>query len=236
MNQQPNLSPLEKKLGANFKDINLLKQALTHRSYLNENLEWSLGHNERLEFLGDAVLELVASEWLYHHYEEASEGLLTSLRAALVNTKHLYAVAGDLELEKYLLISRGASKDNVRSKISICADAIEAIIGALYLDQGWEAAKNFIERYILVDADEILKNFKFKDAKSLFQEWAQEQFSITPLYKTLDSWGPDHDKHFLVGLYLGDELISKAEGSSKQEAEEMAASEALKIKGILEPH
>jgi|YelNatPaOPRAMG01_1025707.scaffolds.fasta_scaffold04883_11 ribonuclease-3 len=231
-----NLSSLEKKLGVKFKDINLLKQALTHRSYLNENINWGLGHNERLEFLGDAVLELVTSEWLYHHYSEANEGLLTSLRAALVNTRHLYAVAQELDLEKYLLISRGASKDNIRSKISICADAIEALIGALYLDIGWEAAKDFIERHILVDADEILKNFKFKDPKSLFQEWAQERFNITPLYKTLDSWGPDHDKHFLVGLYLGDELISKAEGSSKQEAEEAAASEALKIKGLLEPH
>jgi len=222
---------LEKSLGITFRNINFLKQALTHRSYLNENPEWVLGHNERLEFLGDAVLELATSYWMYDKYPESPEGLLTSLRASLVNASHLSQVAQGLNLEDYLLLSKGGAKDNSRSKTTLSSNAVEAIIGAIYLDQGFEKASKFVEKFILKDADQILKTKAFKDAKSKLQEVAQDKLGVTPTYKTLDSWGPDHDKHFIVGVHLGEELLAQGEGISKQEAEQSAAESGLRIKG-----
>jgi len=223
-------SQLEKKLDIVFSNINLLKQALTHRSYLNENKSWPLGHNERLEFLGDAVLELSISNQLYKKYPQLPEGLLTSLRASLVNSNNLVKVAESLKLENFLLLSKGGKKDSDRSRTSFLANATEAVIGAIYLDQGFEGADKFINRIIMPDADDILNNKLFKDAKSLFQEISQERLGVTPIYQTLKAWGPDHDKHFVVGVFLAEEQIAEGEGISKHEAEQNAASQALKNK------
>ncbi|MCX6736752.1 MAG: ribonuclease III [Candidatus Parcubacteria bacterium] len=223
-------SQLEKKLDIVFSNINLLKQALTHRSYLNENKSWPLGHNERLEFLGDAVLELSISNQLYKKYPQLPEGLLTSLRASLVNSNNLVKVAESLKLENFLLLSKGGKKDSDRSRTSFLANATEAVIGAIYLDQGFEGADKFINRIVMPDADDILNNKLFKDAKSLFQEISQERLGVTPIYQTLKAWGPDHDKHFVVGVFLAEEQIAEGEGISKHEAEQNAASQALKNK------
>ncbi len=222
---------LERELGVVFKDRDLLVQAFTHRSYLNENPDFRLGHNERLEFLGDAVLELVVTEHLYHTLPNP-EGDLTNLRASLVNAKALAEVALALKLDAYLLLSRGEAKDaNSKARHSILANAVEALIGALYLDKGWEVAKDFIIDHVLAKLPGILANEAFRDPKSTFQEYAQRFTNITPSYKVLAEWGPDHDKHFRVGVYLGADAIAVGEGQSKQEAQVAAAIEALKVKG-----
>jgi ribonuclease-3 len=224
-------SLLEKKLNLKFKNRDFLIQAFCHRSYLNENPDFYLPHNERLEFLGDAVLELVVTEYLYQKYPEKSEGELTNWRAALVNAKMLSNLAQELGFNDFLLLSKGEEKEVGKARLYILANAFEAFIGAIYLDQGYVACQEFIKKYLLKKLPEIIKKGLFKDAKSRFQEEAQERVKITPTYKVLDEWGPDHAKHFIVGVFLGEELVAKGEGSSKQEAEEEAAREALEVKG-----
>ncbi len=226
-----NFAKLEKKLKLKFKNKDLLIQAFCHRSYLNENPGFNLFHNERLEFLGDAVLELVVTQWLFENYPEKSEGELTNWRAALVNAKILSEVAKNLGFNDFLLLSRGEQKELGKARAYILADTFEAFVGAIYLDQGYKACQKFIKKDLLARLPEIIEKGLYKDPKSRFQEEAQERAKITPVYKVLDEWGPDHAKHFIVGVFLENELIAKGEGSSKHEAEEEAAEEALKIKG-----
>jgi len=219
----------EKILKIKFKNKDLLEQALVHRSYLNENPDFHLKDNERLEFLGDAVLELVVTDHLYANYPN-SEGELTNWRAALVNAKMLAQVASRLGINSYLLLSRGESKDTGRARGYIMANAMEALIGAIYLDQGYDKVDKFIEREILKELSSIIKEKLYQDPKSRFQEEAQERVGVTPTYKVLKEWGPDHDKQFIVGVYLEKEEVAQGQGSSKQEAQEKAAQAALEEK------
>ena len=221
-----NLKDLENRLGVEFKDKNLLKQALIHRSWLNENPDSVLENNERLEFIGDAVLELVVTEYMYKKYPNP-EGEMTNWRAALVNYINLSEVAGNLGLNDFLLLSKGESKDTGRARQVILANTMEAVIGAMYLDQGYEVSAKFIERNIISDLENVIKNKLYKDAKSLFQERSQEKTGITPIYKVLNESGPDHDKIFEVGVYIGENLAGTGSGPSKQDAEQKAAEDAL---------
>ena len=219
---------LEEKIGTKFQNINLLKQSVVHRSYLNEHPDFELHHNERLEFLGDAVLEIIVTENLFQNYGETPEGDLTNWRASLVNYKMLAQVASELGIEKYLYLSRGESKDqNSKARQYILANAMEAMIGAIYLDQGVRAAKKFVKAFILSKLDNILANKLYLDPKSKFQEKAQEIYGTTPHYKVLSESGPDHAKKFVVGLYLNEEQVAQGEGTSKQEAQVAAAAEGL---------
>lgn len=223
---------LQKRLGLIFKDESFLKQALVHRSYLNEHPDFHMGHNERLEFLGDAVLEIVVTEYLYLTFPDTPEGELTNWRASLVNSKMLYEVASELGIEDNLYLSKGESRDkNKKSRQFILANAVEAIIGAMYLDQGIEPAKSFILKNVVSKLDDILRNQTYLDPKSTFQEKAQEHRSITPHYEILDEKGPDHAKIFTVGLYLEEEQVATGVGSSKQEAQVDAAANGLKKMG-----
>lgn len=226
---------LEKKLGVKFKNKDLLQQAFTHRSYLNENPDFpgragKLEHNERLEFLGDAVIELIVTEHLYNDYPEKAEGELTNWRAALVNAKMLTSVAEDLDFNDFLLLSKGESKELGKARAYILANAFESFVGALYLDSGYKPCDEFIKKYLLANLAEIIKEGSYKDAKSKFQEEAQERVSITPSYKVIKESGPDHNKIFMVGVYLGEEIVAEGKGSSKREAEEVAAELALEVK------
>ena len=221
---------LSQKLGIAIYKEDLFQMAVTHRSYLNEHRNHPLNHNERLEFLGDAVLELVVTEYLYHNYSNP-EGELTSWRAALVNGEMLAVVARTIGVEEFLLMSKGEAKDTGRARQYLLANAMEAIIGALYLDQGYDAAKDFIAKTVLIHLDEVLKSKSYADPKSRFQEESQDRLGITPNYHVLREEGPDHDKHFVSGVYLGDELIAEGNGQSKQEAQRDAAKNALTKKG-----
>ncbi len=222
---------LQKKINFSFQNKDLLKQALVHRSYLNEHPEFPCGHNERLEFLGDAVLEIVVTEYLYLNFPETPEGDLTNWRASLVNAKMLHVVAEEIKLDDYLYLSRGESKDkNKKARGYILANAVEALIGAMYLDQGMEPVKNFILFYIVTKLKDILENKSYLDPKSKFQEASQEFLAVTPHYQILGEEGPDHAKTFTVGLYLGEELVSTGVGSSKQEAQIDAAAKGLVVK------
>ena len=218
-------------LNLSFQNFDLLKEALTHRSFLNEHRDWNIPHNERLEFLGDSILGFVVADNLVEQYPQFAEGELTSLRAALVNSDSLLAVAKELKLEDYLLVSRGEARELKNSRSYLLANTIEALIGALYLDGGIDKAKDFIKKYIFSKAETILQTASYKDAKSLFQEKSQALLGITPIYKSLKSWGPDHAKQFEVGVYLNEDLISQGKGYSKQEAEINAAQKALELKG-----
>ncbi|KKR19519.1 MAG: Ribonuclease 3 [Parcubacteria group bacterium GW2011_GWE2_39_37] len=223
------IAEFEKVIDTTFKDKSLLRQSVVHRSYLNEHPDFDVHHNERLEFLGDAVLEIVVTEYLFNQFPETPEGDLTNWRASLVNAKMLALVAKELSIEKFLYLSKGEAKDkNSKARQYILANAIEAIIGAIYLDQGIEAAKKFIEERIIFRLKDILDNKLYLDPKSKFQEKAQEIQKLTPHYKILNETGPDHDKIFEVGVYLGDEYIAKGKGSSKQEAQVDAAAKGLK--------
>lgn len=225
------LSQLETKLGIAFANKDILLQSLTHRSYLNENPRFHLDHNERLEFLGDAVLELVVTEYLYKNYPNP-EGELTSWRASLVNAKILSNIAANLGLNDFLLLSRGEAKDIGRARQIILANAIEALIGAIYLDQGYEMAKNFIYGNIIIELPAIIKEKAYKDSKSSFQEKAQDIEGVTPTYEVLEEWGPDHAKQFRVGVFMSpDNMVGVGEGNSKQEAQQNAAEDALKKMG-----
>lgn len=227
------IEKLASKLNIKFNNSDLLKQALTHRSYLNENRGKKMEHNERLEFLGDAVLELVVTEYLYKNYSN-QEGELTNWRAALVNGEMLAKISKDLGVEEFLLMSKGEAKDTGRARQYLLANAFEAIVGAIYLDQkesGFTAAKEFIEKNVLGKLKNIIEQELYVDPKSRFQECSQEEVSITPSYRVLEESGPDHDKRFVVGLYLQDEMVAKGIGPSKQEAQKEAATKALEIKG-----
>lgn len=224
------ISQLEKRIKVKFKNKDLLKQSMVHRSYINEHRDFELDHNERLEFLGDAVLELVTTEYLYNNFSNP-EGELTSYRAALVNSKMLAEIAGELELENHLLMSRGEAKDFGRARQYLLANAVEALIGAIYLDQGYRKAKKFITDTFLCRMESVIEKKLYQDPKSKFQEEAQERAGVTPCYKVLKEWGPDHDKHFLVGIFLEDEKVAEGEGISKQSAQRKAAKEGLKVKG-----
>lgn len=224
------LSELESRIDVEFKNKNLLLQALTHRSYINENPKWHLDHNERLEFLGDAVLELVVTEYLYNNFPNP-EGEMTNWRAALVNANMLAKISIEFDLNDFVLLSRGEAKDTGRARQYILANAMESLIGALYLDLGYEASDKFIKKFIIKELSEIIDKKLFRDAKSLFQEKAQEKVGITPTYEVLDEWGPDHARNFKIGVYLGKELIGQGQGPSKQEAQQVAAEDALSKKG-----
>ncbi len=223
-------SIIEKKLSLNFKNKDLLTEAFIHRSYLNENPKISLSHNERLEFLGDAVLELVVTEYLYQNYKNP-EGELTSWRAALVNAQSLSKLARELDFNDYLLLSQGEEKDTGKARQYILANAFEAFIGAIYLDLGYKTVQDFIKTHLLKKLPEIIEKKLFHDPKSRFQEEAQERARITPTYRVLKEWGPDHARHFIIGVFLGEDLVAEGEGSSKQIAEEDAAARAMEIKG-----
>ena len=227
----PDFSKFEKNIGITFKNKGLLKQAFTHRSYLNEHRDTELAHNERLEFLGDAVLELIVTEYLYNKFIDSAEGELTSYRAALVNAVTLSDIASKIGMNDYLLLSKGEAKDTGRARQIILANTIEAFIGAVFLDQGYETAKYFITENILGAVEKVIEEKTWLDAKSKFQEQAQDHEGVTPLYKTLKEEGPDHDKKFTVGVYLNKNKIAEGEGKSKQEAEQEAAKNALLVKG-----
>jgi len=220
-------SELEKKINIFFKNKRLLAEALTHRSYLNEHPKWKYNHNERLEYLGDAVLELIISEYLFHKFPNYDEGKLTLLRAALVNYQNLSKIAKKLKLDKFLLLSKGEKKDVSKAKDVILANTIEALIGAIYLDDGLETAKKFVEKFITPTLNEILETKSYKDYKSKLQELIQEKLKITPTYKVLEESGPAHRKLFKIGVYFKDKLIAEGSGFSKQEAEMEAARKAL---------
>jgi len=221
------LKELQSKIKYQFKNENFLKEALTHRSYLNENPSWHSDHNERLEYLGDAVLELAVTEELYHRFPKKEEGELTALRAALVNFQMLSQLGQEISLDKAVLLSRGEAKDTGRARQVITANAFEALIGAIYLDSGYEAAKRFILQFVMNKLDEVLKNGAFRDAKSMLQEKVQEELKTTPSYRVLSQTGPEHKKLFKVGVYFNNKLAATGEGMSKQEAETEAARKAL---------
>jgi len=226
------LSALEKKLGAAFNNKDFLRQSMVHRSYINENPKFSLGHNERLEFLGDAVLELVVTEYLFVKYPNSPEGEMTNFRASLVNANKLSEIASEIGLEPFLYLSKGESKDkHSKARQYILANALEAVIGAIYLDQGKDAVERFIKERILTKIDYIIQHKLYLDPKSRFQEMAQEKAGVTPNYKVHKEEGPDHAKIFSIGVYLGNELVVEGKGSSKQEAQIEAAEKALKVKG-----
>lgn len=217
----------KEKLGFEFNDINLFVTALTHRSYVNEHRKTVHEHNERLEFLGDAVLELVSSDFLFRNYDEP-EGVMTALRAALVRTESIGDAGKELGYEPLVRLSKGEKHGSERAHESILADCFEAVIGAIYLDQGYDAAKDFIAKHILVKIDTILEEGSWRDPKSYIQELAQRFDGITPAYKTLKEDGPDHDKTFTVGVYVGAQLKGVGTGHSKQEAQTVAAREGVK--------
>lgn len=222
---------IEKKIDIVFKDKSLLKQAFTHRSYLNENRNLGLEHNERLEFLGDAVLELVVTNFLYRRYPKKPEGELTALRSAMVNSIILSSVSSELGFNDFLLLSRGESKDMGRARQYILANTFESVVGAIYIDRGFELAEKFINDFLIPKIEEIEEKRLWIDAKSFFQECAQEKMGITPNYKTIKEHGPDHDKQFTVAVFVGDSQIAEGRGKSKQEAEQDAARNGLDKKG-----
>jgi ribonuclease-3 len=219
-------SKLEKKIGLKFKDNDLLRNAFVHRSYLNEHKRSSLQHNERLEFLGDAVLELVVTEHLFRNYPNP-EGELTNWRSALVKGDMLAIVAKELDLGGYLFLSRGEENSGGREKDYLLANTLEALIGVIYLELGFEKAGGFIEEFLLVRLKSILENRSYIDAKSKFQELAQEKVGITPAYNLISEEGPDHNKQFTMGAYIGEKQVGRGIGSSKQTAEQKAAEDAL---------
>jgi ribonuclease-3 len=222
------LAGLERIAGVRFKDKDLLYQALTHRSAIQERSRH--GHNERLEFLGDAVLQLITTEYLFE-LTDKPEGELTNWRSALVQGNHLSEVARELKIGEYLFLSRGEEASGGRDKDSTLANAIEAFIGALYLDQGMDAAKGFIHSFIITHLKQLIARGKHKDEKSRFQEMAQEKTGITPTYQTLSETGPDHLKVFTCAVCIGEEKVAEGRGNTKQKAEQEAAKEALRVKG-----
>lgn len=226
--RMPDFSSFAQKLGHSFNTPDLLVEALTHRSYLNEHREYTRSHNERLEFLGDAVLELAVTDFLFKKFPAKPEGDLTSYRAALVNTVSLSECAQVLGVNDFILLSKGEAKDTGRAREAILADAFEAIIGAIYIDSGYAAAESFIAKNLYEKIDAIIAKRAYQDAKSRFQEAAQEKRAITPRYETLSEVGPDHARIFTIGVFIGTEEIARGEGQSKQEAEQLAAESGLK--------
>lgn len=225
---------LQSKIGIAFKNKELYETAFTHRSYLNEHRHLKRDHNERLEFLGDAVLELVATEFLFQNYTDRSEGELTNWRSALVRGENLARIAKALGLGEYLYLSKGEENSGGREKNFLLANVFEALVGAMYLDHGYGVAQRFIEKFLLVHLETIIAKGLHIDPKSQFQEMAQEKVSITPVYELVEESGPDHNKTFVMGAYLDNKLVGKGKGSSKQLAEQEAAKSALKNQGWLQ--
>lgn len=219
------------KIGVTFADPRILREAFTHRSYLNEHRGLGMRHNERLEFLGDAVLELVMTEHLFKRFPEDPEGRLTAYRSALVNTNSISDASTALGMNDLLLLSKGEAKDTGRARSYILANTYEALIGAIYLDQGYDTARDFIGATLFPKIDEVISKKLWQDAKSRFQEEAQERTGITPSYTVIKETGPDHDKRFIIGVYVGPDMIAEGEGSSKQDAEQAAAVAGLKKQG-----
>ena len=224
-----NKKSVEDILGVRFENEELLKEALTHRSYLNEHRGSTQKHNERLEFLGDAVLELVVTDYLFKNYEN-QEGDMTNWRAALVKGDTLAEVADKLELENFLKMSKGERADMGRARKYRLANMMEALIGAMYLDRGYDTAQKFITKNIIVRLDDIIKNKTYLDAKSYFQQKAQEILHTTPHYEVISEEGPDHNKTFVVGVFVGEDKIAEGEGASKQDAQRTAAKNGLEAK------
>ncbi len=224
-------TPFEQQLGISFADRALIARAFTHRSYINENPRSGLEHNERLEFLGDAVIELIITDHLFRAYPSSAEGELTAYRSALVNAVIMGAVAGELGMNEYLLLSKGESRDTGRARQTILANTYEAFVGALYLDQGYDVCNTFVINSLMPHLPEIISKKAWKDAKSRIQEEAQERVGLTPAYRVIGESGPDHDKHFTIGVFFGDKKIAEGKGKSKQEAEQQAAAAALTAKG-----
>lgn len=218
---------LEKKLGLKFKDSDLLRNAFVHRSYLNEHKSSKLESNERLEFLGDAVLELVVTEYLYANYPNP-EGELTNWRSALVKGEMLAKISQELDLGDYLYLSHGEENSGGRSKDYLLANTFEAVVGVIYLELGYRKAKEMIEKFLLIHLEGILEEGAHIDSKSKFQEVAQEKVGVTPVYQLIHDEGPDHDKVFTMGAYVDERIVGKGKGSSKQAAEQKAAEDALK--------
>jgi ribonuclease-3 len=218
---------IEKKLGFHFNNSELLKQAFTHRSYLNENRKSGVEHNERLEFLGDAVLELVVTEYLYKLYPNKNEGDLTALRSALVNTVSISDVAHGLGFNEFLLLSRGEAKDTGRARQYILANTFESVVGAMFLDLGYEAAQTFINANLIPTLGNIIEKGTWMDAKSKLQEIVQDKVGVTPRYETVKEAGPDHDKTFTIAVFFGEDKKAEGSGKSKQEAEQEAAKKIM---------
>lgn len=227
MNPQDYQNFAKEKLGFEFNDVNLLITALTHRSYVNEHRQTAIEHNERLEYLGDAVLELVSSDFLFRNYNEP-EGVMTAWRAALVRTESIGEAGIKLGYAPLVRLSHGEKMGTERAHAVIMADCFEAVIGAIYLDKGYEEAKKFIEKHILSKIDEIIESDSWRDAKSYFQELAQKQSGETPTYRTIKDEGPDHDKTFTVAVYIGKNIYGVGVGHSKQDAQTAAAQEGIK--------
>lgn len=215
------------KLGFEYKDIDLLITALTHRSYVNEHKKSVSHHNERLEFLGDAVLELAVTDYLFKNFSEP-EGILTSWRASLVRTESIGEAGDKLGYESLLRMSRGEKNGSVRARQQILANAFEAVVGSIYLERGYKDAETFIRQHILIKLDGILESGSWRDPKSHLQEVSQRMDGYTPVYKVLEEVGPDHDKLFTLGVFVGDALMGKGSGPSKQTAQQQAATAALK--------
>jgi ribonuclease-3 len=218
---------IEAILELKFDNEELYREAFTHRSYINEHKKHQINHNERLEFLGDAVLELVVTDYLFRNFDNP-EGEMTAWRSALVKTESLADVAERLDIGQYLLMSRGEAKSGGRTRMALLANMVEAIIGAIYMDKGYDAAAAFITKHIISQLEQILENGSYIDAKSRFQELAQEKDGVTPHYELLSEEGPDHEKIFTIGVYIGTKLCGKGQGNSKQNAQQAAATEALK--------
>lgn len=227
-------SKFEQKTNIIFNDKKLLEQAFIHRSYINENTGSKLSHNERLEFLGDAVLELIVTDYLYNKYPDRDEGDLTAYRSSLVNAVIIGEVALSLGMNEYLLLSKGEAKDIGKARGYILANTYEAYVGAVYLDRGYDVARDFIAKTLFNKIDKIVAKKLWRDPKSLVQEKSQEYLNVTPSYKVISESGPDHDKHFTIGIFFADDLIAEGKGKSKQEAEQDAAHKALEIKEWLD--
>lgn len=221
------IKDLEKNLKINFKDKDLLKTAFVHRSYLNEHVGFKLPSNERLEFLGDAVLQFLTSQYLYKNYVSSTEGELTNYRASLVCSPQLAGLSKELNLGEYLYLSRGENDTGGRNREYILANTFEALLGAIYLDRGIQAARKFLEKNLFPKLTEIIEKRKFKDYKSYLQELTQEKLLETPIYKVIKEWGPDHNKHFEIAVLIKEKTVGKGSGSSKQRAEQAAAKVAL---------
>ena len=224
-------STFENRIGVAFSDKRILELAFTHRSYVNEQKGTKGEHNERLEFLGDAVLELITTDFLYRKYPEKAEGDLTSYRAGLVNASTLATIAVGLGMNDFLLLSKGEARDTGRARQYNLANAFEALIGAMYMDQGYDVTRDFIDAHLLPLTDDIVDKHLWRDAKSRFQELAQEADGVTPTYQTMSEVGPDHNKVFTIGVFVGDKKIAEGTGRSKQEAEQSAADAGLDARG-----
>lgn len=225
---KPSLEEFQSKIGVTFSDQDLLQQVFVHRSYLNEHRSFSLGHNERLEFLGDAVLELVVTEFLYRNYPNP-EGELTNWRSALVKGEMLAKIAGGLGFAEYLLLSFGESRSGGKSKNLLLANAFEALLGAMYLDQGYDTCQKFIHQTVTCHLEEILEQGLFIDPKSRLQEMTQERWGVTPTYVSISEEGPDHAKTFTVAAQIHERILAQGSGTSKQAAQVAAAQESLKV-------